>query len=450
MSSDSTPSRTGISDILAIGFGTTVAMWAFGYVCRQPDLMAPNWLLLALMLACLFGGGVYAGRSTHRGARGGMWVGLLAALLNLMVLGSLLSSPESNRVVPSAMWWVPGSFLVAAALGLIGGAIGRSFRRDGPAERNWVSAWAQVLVAATLLLLIIGGMVTGYEAGLSVVDWPNSFGYNMFLYPLSRMTGDVYYEHSHRLTGSLVGLTTLAIAVYIQKNERRAWLKKFAWLMLLVVIVQGVLGGLRVTGKFTLSTSPDETAPNIAMAMIHGALGQLFLGMTVALSVFTSNEWRGEPRQTRAASAATDRSFSIILLVLLLIQLVLGTLVRHVDSGLMIHISMAGIVVLAILNSGVRAWGLYTDQPRLQRLGRILMILAGVQVLLGIAALVVVGMSKEMSPKPWWDAVVTTSHQIVGAIILATAVALMLWTRRSLVPVESQDAAPAGKGESAA
>lgn len=444
MSNERTPPRTGISDILAVGFGTTVAMWACGYVCRQPDALAPNWLLLALMLACLFGGGVYAGRFTRRGARGGMWACLLAGLLNLMILGSLLASPKTNSVVPSAMWWVPGSFLVAALLGLIGGAIGRSFRRDGAEERNWLSAWVGVLVVATLLLLIIGGMVTGYEAGLSVVDWPNSFGYNMFLYPLSRMTGAIYFEHSHRLTGSLVGLTTLALAIYVQKNERRAWLRKFAWLMLLVVVVQGVLGGLRVTGRFTMSASPDDTAPSIALAMIHGTLGQLFLAMAMAMRVFTSSAWRGEPQQTHAVSAATDRSFSIILVVLLLIQLVLGTLVRHIDSGLMVHISMAGIVVLAILNAGVRAWGLYAQQPRLQRLGRTLMILAGVQVLLGVSALVVVSMSKDMSPKPWWDAIVTTSHQIVGAIILATAVALMLWTRRLLVPAEHQETAAVG------
>ena len=96
------------SDILAIGFGTTVAMWAVGYVCRLPPVSAPSELLLVLLVLCLAGGGFVAGRYSPRGARGGAVAGLLTALLNLMILGSLLTGTEPNRLVPSAIWWVPG------------------------------------------------------------------------------------------------------------------------------------------------------------------------------------------------------------------------------------------------------------------------------------------------------------------------------------------------------
>ena len=109
----------------------------------------------------------------------------------------------------------------------------------------------------------------------AVVDWPNTEGYNMFLYPLARMTGGVYLEHAHRLLGSLVGFTTLMLAVHVQITERRGALKALAWTALGFVVVQGILGGLRVTGHFTLSTRPADTDPKVVLAAIHGVFGQV-------------------------------------------------------------------------------------------------------------------------------------------------------------------------------
>ena len=122
-------------------------------------------------------------------------------------------------------------------------------------------------------------MVTGQQAGLAVVDWPNSFGSNMFLYPLSRMTGGVFYEHAHRLLGSLVGLTTLVLAVFLWRTDERRGVKLLAAAALLLVIVQGVLGGLRVTGRFTSSMDPAHTDPNLTLAIVHGVTGQVFLSV---------------------------------------------------------------------------------------------------------------------------------------------------------------------------
>ena len=95
-------------------------------------------------------------------------------------------------------------------------------------------------------LLAVGGLVTSAEAGLAVVDWPNSFGYNMFLYPLARMTGGVYYEHAHRLLGSLVGLSTLVLALQLQSSERRGWVRGLGWLTL--GAVEPVAGKDRAVG----------------------------------------------------------------------------------------------------------------------------------------------------------------------------------------------------------
>ncbi|HVP13309.1 MAG TPA: hypothetical protein VMV94_19200 [Phycisphaerae bacterium] len=444
--------KRSLSDVLAVGFGTTVAMWATAYVCRLPSVSASSRALLFLLLLCLGAGGFVAGRYSHRRCKGAVAACLLASLLNLMILGSLLTGTQPNQLVPSAFWWVPGSLLVSAVIGWLGGAIGSAIPRQSPEEVNWLGVWTKVLTAATLLLLIIGGLVTGYQAGLSVVDWPNSFGYNMFLYPLSRMTGDVYYEHAHRLFGSLVGLTMLSLAIYLRLNDRRAWLHQFAWAALLAVIVQGILGGLRVTGRFTFSTQAADTAPNIALAIVHGTFGQVFFAMTVALAVFTSTAWRrgvGENAEGQVLSAeghanrarlgaspllpgATDRTLSTILVALLIIQLVLGAILRHVSGGLLIHIAIAVVVVFAAMNSALRAWGLYHQQPTLRRIGRTLALLTGVQVIMGLTAYIVLGITTGIEPRPGVQALLTTIHQVTGALVLVCAVMLMLWNYRLL------------------
>ena len=127
----------------------------------------------------------------------------------------------------------------------------------------WTALFSKVGVAATFLLVVAGGLVTSNEAGLAVVDWPNSFGSNMFLFPLARMTGGIYYEHAHRLFGALVGLTTIVLAVRLWRYDNRGWLKRLSLVAVVLVIVQGSLGGLRVTGGFTMSTSEADMAPTL-------------------------------------------------------------------------------------------------------------------------------------------------------------------------------------------
>ena len=418
---------SGRADILALGFGTTVAMWAVGYVLRLPPAAAPAWLLIALMLVCQLVGGLVAGRYSARGWRAGPYACLLSSFLNLLILGSLLTGERPNQVVPSALWWIPGSLAVAGLLGAIGGVLGAGWRRPTGAAPDWLGGFGKVAAVATLLLLIAGGLVTGKEAGLAVVDWPNSFGYNMFLYPLSRMAGGIYFEHAHRLFGSLVGLTTLVLAIWVQRADRPKWLKGFAWCAFATVVVQGILGGLRVTGKFTLTTSPEEVAPSIRLAIVHGVLGQVIFAMVVALAVFLSSSWNSVRAPVTRAGAAVDRVLNPLLVVLLVVQLVFGAILRHVAGGLLIHISMAVAVLLVALACGVRAWGLYDDQPALRRLGRLMIMGITVQVGLGIAALIAVGATAGVEPRPAWDVVLTTIHQAFGALLLALAVTLTLW-----------------------
>jgi cytochrome c oxidase assembly protein subunit 15 len=429
------------SEVLALGFGTTVAMWAIGYIGRLPGVGAPSWLLGLLLIACLACGGVVAGRLSERGWRAGAMSGLLSGVLNLLVLGSLLSGPGIDRVAPSALWWIPGSLLAAAGLGGVGALVGAGGRTPGRTPPYWPGTFAKVAATATFFLLLVGGLVTGNEAGLAVVDWPNSFGYNMFLYPLSRMTGGIYYEHAHRLFGSLVGLTTLVLAIHLQRVDSRRWVRRFALLAVAVVITQGILGGLRVTGHFTLSTSRADVAPSVALAVVHGVVGQVFFTMMVALAAFTSRAWLTAGRAEVRRSAGTHLLLSRVLVGVLLVQLVLGAIQRHLDRGLLIHVAIAVVVVLLGLAVGVPASGRYRGLAPVDTLGRALLALLTVQVTLGVLALFATLSLPEGQHPAEWQALLTTAHQATGAILLACAVTLMLWSHRRLVPARAGVAA---------
>ncbi len=433
--------RKSVIDIIAIGFGQTVVMWGLGYVCRLSPTAIPSWLVLVLMLTCMLAGGVVAGRLTLRGWRGGSAVGALSAVLNMMILGSLLGGDRPNQIVPSALWWVPGSVLVGGVIGGLGAMFGGAVTRERPGRVNWLSALATTATAACLLLLTAGGLVTSKEAGLAVVDWPNSFGYNMFLYPLSRMTGGIYYEHTHRLLGSLLGLTVITLTICVWRSERGSGVRWLAVLVLLSVVIQGVFGGLRVTGRFTLSASRAEMAPSIRLAIVHGVLGQAIFAALTAITAVTFTRWATARPPVVSRFAATDRTLSVALPCLLILQLIFGAVLRHTYVGMPVHIAMAVIVGVLALALGLRAWGLY-DAGQLRRLGIGLLVLTGVQVVLGVAALIATGALALRKPPPTTEVVLATAHQAVGAVLLGWAVLLLLWNRRLVSPMTSDPGEP--------
>jgi cytochrome c oxidase assembly protein subunit 15 len=408
------------SSVLAAGFGITVAMWGVGYVGRLPAVQLPSPLILFLLLLCVVAGGIALGRHAGGGWRRGAIAGGLSGLLNLLILGGILAGEAPDSVVPSALLWLPGSVLVAALLAGAGASVGLRWPRKGPTYDNGSAALVRVAIAAALLLLAVGGLVTSAGAGLAVVDWPNTFGYNMFLYPFSRMTGGIYYEHAHRLFGALVGLTTLVLAVQIQLTDRRRWVRSLAWSVLAMVVVQGILGGLRVTGGFTFSTEAGAMKPSLLLAMVHGVLGQLFLAALVALGVFTSSRWRDAPAPAPRPSATTDRILGGVLLGFLLVQLVLGAAQRHFDSMLLVHVAFGvSFVAPLALHVGFRSWGVHGDTPLLRKLGLGLIVAVGAQILLGLGAWLATD-----------SLLVATVHQWFGAVLLAVAVLLFLWNCR--------------------
>src|SRR5437868_8509848 len=138
---------------------------------------------------------------------------------------------------------------------------------------------ALLTAAATFPLIFMGGLVTSHGAGMSVPDWPNSYGYNMFLFPRRFWVGGILYEHTHRLMGSVVGLLSIVLAVCAWKWEKRLWVRNLALAVLAAVILQGVLGGLRVV------------LVKLHLAIIHACFAQAFFCLTALMAMVTSRWW---------------------------------------------------------------------------------------------------------------------------------------------------------------
>lgn len=447
--------------VIAIGFGTAVAVWTICFfvlmlgvhqLVGEDAKHVESAVLFGLILFAMFAGGFVAGKATGRGPLAGAATGAVSALVNVLILGSLMGGATPGEIAAEQWLWLPGTFGAAIVLGAIGAIIGTAkYRRaqidgatakagkvahDDPRAR-WVHAMARVTVVATLLLVIAGGLVTGYEAGLAVPDWPDSFSYNMILFPAEQMLGDkgIFHEHAHRLFGTLVGLATVVLTVMVFVTERRGWVKGYAVGMVVLVCAQGAMGGIRVTDQSTL------------LAIVHGVTGQLFFAAIVALAAFTSARWmdRGTPKLPRI-SAGTDRGLPVTLLVLLTIQLTLGAIMRQsaeswqgVSHGVIgLHILVALIALGLAIMLVIRMSAHRAELPLLSKKAMGLMHLTWFQIALGGTALIATAVDSEA-----FDAIATTVHQATGAMILGYVASLTVWTRRTLQPIPDQPATPA-------
>ncbi|MCX8156750.1 MAG: COX15/CtaA family protein [Verrucomicrobiae bacterium] len=195
-----------------------------------------------------------------------------------------------------------------------------------PVHTTGLNRFAWVTALATLGLIGMGGLVTSHGVGMAVPDWPTTYGYNMFLFPISQWVGGIFYEHTHRLWASGVGLLTTILAVWMwvhrTQHLSRKLLRGLGVLAFVGVSVQGVLGGLRVT------LIKDE------LGIVHGTLAQLFLVLVFAIALYTSRWW---PRivQTRDRQPwEAHRWWLTLLAAMTLLQLVLGATMRHQHAGL--------------------------------------------------------------------------------------------------------------------
>ncbi len=189
--------------------------------------------------------------------------------------------------------------------------------------RTAVHWWAVLTAVTTFLLLCSGGLVTSHGVGMAVPDWPNTFGYNMFLFPVSRWVGGIFYEHTHRLIASWVGLMTIFLCVGLWAVDHRRWVKVFGTAALVAVCIQGLLGGLRVV------LIKDE------IGIFHAMLAQSFFIAVTLLAIVTGRRFV-EGRWADYEPSSGLRRWALAGTILIFLQLGVAATMRHEHIGLSI------------------------------------------------------------------------------------------------------------------
>ena len=186
----------------------------------------------------------------------------------------------------------------------------------------WLRRFSKLTVFSTLFLIFAGALVKSHEVGLSVPDWPTTYGKQMFAFPLSDMVGGIFYEHGHRIIATIVGFFTMIQAIWLGFTHHPDWLKKLGFFALAMVIIQGLFGGITV-----LFFLPP------LVSIIHGILAQTFFIMTIIIAYSMSQE-----RENRIDNGMGQsiRKGALLMGGLVYIQLILGALMRHTASGLAI------------------------------------------------------------------------------------------------------------------
>lgn len=324
---------------------------------------------------------------------------------------------------------------------------------------SWPHRLALLLVGMTFPLIWVGGLVTTYDAGMSVPDWPNTYGYNLLLYPWSSWISgpwDLFIEHGHRLLAVCVGLLTIGLLIVTWLQEPRRWVKWLSVGCLTMVLLQGALGGARVL--------LDE----ILLAQIHGVIGPLFFLICVALAAVTSRWWQADARDAGESAAALRRP-AWMMLVLASVQLLLGSHLRHLPAdwptSAFRYLVLAHLIVgvLLLLQSvvvfcrarracracRVRHGSRLRREALLGRPAAALVLLVAGQILLGVGSWLVKYSWPTWLPRWTWNpaftvraesmlqAVTVTAHVAVGSLILATAFLLLLRAARRAEPVST-------------
>ena len=290
--------------------------------------------------------------------------------------------------------------------------------------------FAKFVAGCTVLLVLAGSLVTSTGSGLSVPDWPTSYGWNMFTFPPSKWVGGILYEHGHRLIASSVGFLTIILALWLWMSDPRRWMKWLGVSALGAVIAQGVLGGLTV--MFFLP-APISTA--------HAGLAEIFFCITVAIALFTSPRWiqgyggriLDDSRLRRLATATTT---------IIYCQILVGATMRHTGAGLAIpdfplmfghwwpthwdakiaihftHRVGALLVTIAVLATATAVFA-RTSISELRRPAGLLVALVVVQVSLGAFTV--------LTRRDVW---INSLHVVCGALVLTTSLVLTLRTWR--------------------
>jgi cytochrome c oxidase assembly protein subunit 15 len=301
--------------------------------------------------------------------------------------------------------------------------------------------FAKFVAGCTVLLVLAGSLVTSTGSGLSVPDWPTTYGWNMFTFPPSKWVGGILYEHGHRLIASTVGFLTILLAVWLGVSDPRRWMKRLGAAALAAVIAQGVLGGLTV--MFFLPA---------AISTAHAGLAEIFFCITVAIALFTSPDWI-EGYTGNLVDDAGLRRLATATTALIYCQILVGATMRHTGAGLAIpdfplmfghlwpthwdakiavhftHRLGALLVLSAVTATSATVWRRYRAggvHRELTRPAALLVALVVVQITLG--ALTVLSRR---------DVSINSIHVVCGALVLTTSLVLTLrtWRVKFAMPV---------------
>ncbi|MGA7078192.1 MAG: COX15/CtaA family protein [Terriglobales bacterium] len=281
----------------------------------------------------------------------------------------------------------------------------------------------------TLVLIVAGALVTSNDAGLSVPDWPTSFG---SIYKIPHMVGGIKYEHTHRMVAEFVGLLTIILAVWTWRVEKRRWMRLLGLAALGTVIVQGILGGLTVL--FFLP-------PIISSA--HALVAQTFFCIAVSIGVFTGRRWIEEQPRTEFDQRRPALFTLIVLAIFVLyVQLFLGAMFRHHGLSWWPHIVNAGLVAIVISWTTIRAITVYPHVEAIRRPAVAMLFLMLAQLCLGFLAFVTRVMWGKDAAQPELPMVISTVvHVAVGALLLAATIVLAIQVWRH-VPVAFEERVP--------
>ena len=313
----------------------------------------------------------------------------------------------------------------------------------------WLHCFASIVAASTLVLVAAGGLVTSTGSGLAVPDWPNTYGYFMFSFPLSQMVGGIFYEHGHRLIASMVGFFTIILAAWIWKVDSRRWVRRIGMIALGAVVLQGTLGGITV-----LYFLP---AP---VSIGHAGLAHVFFCLTVCLALFTSPGWlAGSPTNPSGVPPADDRTLRRVAagtVAIVYLQILIGATMRHTGAGLAIpdfplafgrvlpptwswpiavhfaHRVGAVIATLAVLATTGHVLFHHRTRRELTRPSLLLIVLVIAQFTLGALTVLT---EKQVG--------INTAHVATGALVLATTVVLTLRINRARFATAPARPAPA-------
>jgi cytochrome c oxidase assembly protein subunit 15 len=299
--------------------------------------------------------------------------------------------------------------------------------------------FAVVLSAAIFLLIVAGALVTSEDAGLSVPDWPTSFG---SIYKIPPMVGGVKFEHTHRLIAEGVGLLTILFCIAAFRIDRRKWLRNLSLAAIGTVIAQGILGGITVLYFLPWYISSA-----------HAGLAQTFFSIAVLMALYTGRGWM-ESTPARISDEGTPSTYSLAILsiAVLYLQLFFGAAFRHSGISILAHL------VNAVFTSGVLAWTAirvlsgYGHIASLRRPAAAIIVLLLIQLGFGFAAYLtrVVWGKNAVQPLPSMVST-TVAHVAIGALLLATSFVLEEQVRRHLLtaPVSIPETEPARKAVNA-